>query len=216
MLQRIGTVPGLTNSMPAIINLTTFIDWDSSRRIVPPNLKRGSSTSNTIQVICSLQDAIAQVLSDFDFRNRYRVVFRLYHGWYRGKTKTPERINFEKDIQKMRIGRRIKNVSFVPDIQYNDYLLSDKEERHLIYDTLRSREDGNREEQKLVDTTLACDVLDFARFTKSEPIIIVGDDDDLLPCAFTARDWKCKTLILRIGRKSDNKCFDTQDIIKRI
>ncbi|MGA1410106.1 MAG: hypothetical protein ACO37W_10265 [Prochlorotrichaceae cyanobacterium] len=196
--------------------ITTFIDWDSAQRIVTPNLRQRRS-SDPHHAIELLQDSIAATLrryNDSASKTYYRVRLRFYHGWYSGKTKTQNRRDFDTNIEALGIARTIRNVNFEPDIEYCDYLLSDYDNKHPLYDTLRRRDDS-KYEQKLIDTALTCDVLHYIRNEDASLAIVIGDDDDLLPCVFTAKHWKRKAIILRIGRRTDNQHLNTEGIIFR-
>lgn len=43
--------------------------------------------------------------------------------------------------------------------------------------------------EKMVDAALTCDVLASARSSPSDIRLILGEDDDLVPAAFTADSW---------------------------
>lgn len=60
----------------------------------------------------------------------------------------------------------------------------------------------------MVDTALTCDVLASARSSPSDIRLIMGEDDDLVPAAFTADSWGKekggRTFILRNREMSEH------------
>jgi len=139
---------------------------------------------------------------------------RLYHGWYRGKTKTDERRELDIFCAKNRNQRVLKNVSFSPEIFFGDQLLCGGQ-RCAIYDTLRVREGKFEPEQKMVDTSLISDILHYGHTQKKSPIVVVGDDDDLLPGVFTADSWGCQVVLCRL-RSDDNQHLKTDGLVSRL
>jgi hypothetical protein len=92
--------------------------------------------------------------------------------------------------------KAIRKVAFSPDVQLADCLLSD-DRRGRLFDTLRHRADRDCDEQKLVDTALTCDLLHVTRTKEYSLLIVVSDDDDMLPGAITATAWKARVLVAR-------------------
>jgi hypothetical protein len=178
--------------MAYISTVTAFIDWDTARRLVrrPPR----PSTGQLITVITALQNAIANFLNDIDHTTIYRVQWRIYHGWHRGKTKTDDRALFEKYLLVAK-PRTVGKVSFGTDFKFGDILSCDTA-RNPLYDTLRRNRDTNDLEQKMVDTALVCDLLYLVRGRHSDIYLIVADDDDFVPALFTAESWRAKVMLL--------------------
>lgn len=59
----------------------------------------------------------------------------------------------------------------------------------------------------MVDTALTCDVLASARSNPADIRLILGEDDDLVPAAFTADNWSKerggRTIIVRRREASE-------------
>jgi hypothetical protein len=108
-----------------------------------------------------LQTGIANYISSIDDKSIYRVNWRFYHGWHRGKTKTADRLIFEKYLFTVR-SRTIRRVSFGADFSFSEMLCCGSR-RSPILDTLRLDQDTGRLRQKMVDTGLICDLLQRAK-----------------------------------------------------
>lgn len=191
------------------IHLTAFIDWDSAKRSVPISTQRRQLPTKAEEVNI-LQDGIAEILTASSARSVFRVAIRLYHGWHRGKTKTPER----RELELLPLASRtINRVSFASEVTFGNELLCGGR-RSYLYDTLRRREDG-KDEQKMVDTALTSDLLHYARTNRGGLAVVVGDDDDLLPGVFTAEAWGLGVMVLRISRADDNQHIPAVPLIVR-
>src|SRR5262249_32971920 len=127
--------------------------------------------------------------------------------------KTEDRLELERQILSQPLQRVVRNVSFAPDLEYGDQLLCGGV-RSFLYDTLRRRDDGHNE-QKMVDTALVNEILDFTRSKRRELALVVGDDDDLLPGVFTAEAWGGNVLVARV-RQSDSQHINTSGLIVRL
>jgi hypothetical protein len=66
----------------------------------------------------------------------------------------------------------------------------------------------------MVDTSLVSDLLHHARYNRGELALVVGDDDDLLPGAFTAEAWGAQVRVLRIDRL-ENRHLQTDEMVLR-
>ncbi len=198
--------------MRNIIRATAFIDWDTARRSVNHEIKSGR-TNLTKRSIQALQESLAALLSEREKDSHFRVNFRLYHGWHRGKTKTDDRLELERCYIEDSPQRSLHNVSFTPELSYGDELLCGGL-RCKILDTLRRRPEGH-DEQKMVDTALVSDLLQFVHSRTGGLAIVVGDDDDLLPGIFTAEAWGGKVLVARF-RTDDNRHLETRNLIGRL
>jgi hypothetical protein len=143
----------------------------------------------------------------------FNVNMRIYHGWYRGQTKTPDRLDLQNVIESVLLPR-VDRVTFSPDIDYGDRLLSDG--RRRIYDTLRKRDEDDEFEQKMIDTAMVSDLLEFVRRNRQSLAVVVADDDDLLPGVFTADAWGGNVILARVTRKSDNQHFDISKFVCRL
>ena len=90
---------------------------------------------------------------------------------------------------------RSRNVRFLEEVGYGDELLAALPKRahtrppvHLP-DTWRQQEQNGPRVEKMVDTALAADLLDRARSDPHEWALILSEDDDMVPPAFTAEAW---------------------------
>lgn len=191
----------------------TFIDWDTARRIVKPTIKRSGQTQSLTSML-ELQEFISELLQEADKTANYRITYRIYHGWHRGKTKTPDLIAFEKLSAESSLSRRIGTCSFAPEVVFGNNLLCGGK-RSILFDTLRRREEADKDEQKMVDTALVSDLLTSVRQERDAIYLVIGDDDDLLPGVITAERWGANIMLARITRPSDNSHLHTADLIRR-
>ena len=129
-------------------------------------------------------------------KSRFRVSFRLYHGWHKGWQPTD---GFKAVLQAVgatdftALSR--DRVDFSPTVQYGHTLIEELPERqhrrppiHLP-NTLRVRKKGQPPEEKMVDTALAADLLAWARRSPSEWALVLAEDDDMVPPLFIAEKW---------------------------
>lgn len=195
--------------MRGVTRVTAFVDWDTARRVVQHDYHKGRSNLDE-RALFALQDKLAQILVKFCPASDYRILMRLYHGWYSGKTKSVERRQIEELIAEQRLSRVINRCSFPSDFEFGDHLLCGGS-RCVLYDTLRTR-DGVVV-QKMVDTALVSDLLTFVRCNRNDIALVVGDDDDLLPGVFTADAWGGKVLVARMGREGDNPHLETKGLV---
>lgn len=177
--------------MTTLHKVTALIDWDTARRIVPC---RDLDVRNIEQVIERLQNAIAQYIASFDKRDAYRVNWRIYHGWHQGKTKTKDRLLFEKFLTQA-TARTIKKVSFSSDYVFSGSLCCSSFRKPIV-DTVRTDQTTGETRQKMVDTMLVCDLLHLARTREYFLIIVVANDDDFVPALYTAEAWKGRVIML--------------------
>ena len=129
-------------------------------------------------------------------RPRFRVSFRLYHGWHKGWQPTD---GFKAAAQAVGAtdftALSHHRVDFSPAVQYGHTLIEALPERqhrrppiHLP-NTLRDQEKGQPPAEKMVDTALAADLLAWARRSPSEWALVLAEDDDVAPPLFTAKAW---------------------------
>jgi hypothetical protein len=147
-----------------------FLDWDTVRRLVPP---RARPVQHIEQVILHVQDAIARrIEATEDVQDTYRVSWRVYHGWYQGKTKTEDRRNFELFPYSAR-ARTVGRVSFSTDFAFSEMLCCGGF-RNPLFDTLRHDDKSGESRQKMVDTALASDLLHLVRskFSCAMPVLL--------------------------------------------
>jgi hypothetical protein len=118
---------------------------------------------------------------------------RLYHGWHKGYEPTPNRKAAQLIINRTdyaTLSQR-QNVVFLPNVEFGDKLANALDKRlhrrlgiHLP-NTVRRRF-GDELEEKMVDTALAADVVATAHFDSADWILVVTEDDDLIPPIYVA------------------------------
>ena len=192
----------------------TFVDWDSAFRIFPGRGKRAPSREkkqDILEALDLLTKEISHYLMKQSERNEsYRVMWRVYHGWYRGKTKMPERREFEGAIAEFSSRAIGKKIAITNDFKYGDEPLCDTK-RKPLYDTLRGGQ-GRIDSQKMVDTALICDLLHAIRYNEADIGIVIGDDDDLIPGLITAEAWKGRVAMLH-RRTTTNPHLNTKGLL---
>ena len=190
-----------------------FIDWDSARRLLPHDHRRGRSSLN--QRACPLVlEALSAALTEWK-PGPYRVRLRLYHGWTQGKTSTKDRRELETLNLRDCAPGVIRSVSFEPELYFGDRLLCGGG-RCMLQDTLRaSFSDQAKLAQKMVDTALVSDLLHAAKVKAADVFVVFGDDDDLLPGAITAEAWGSQLFVLR-QRGEHNKHLRTEGLIRQV
>jgi hypothetical protein len=198
--------------MTTLHKVTALVDWDTARRVLPrPEFKM--TNRHLENVIAKLQDAIANYLHNTDSKKTFRVQWRIYHGWYRGKTKTDDRRLFENYILAAR-SRTLRSISFSTDFKFGDTLCCNSS-RNPLFDTLRRNPDTGNMEQKMVDTALACDLLHLVRSRDSYIYIIVASDDDIIPALFTAESWQANVVMLH-NRANINSHLRLNGLVTRM
>ena len=179
------------------ITVTAFVDWNS--QVHNARADELDPVEKAKQTLRRTVRAIRRVLAGEDPARRFDVGLRLYHGWHKG---------WEKSVNLRAIMEAVadpefpaeysaRNVLFRQSVGYGHTLLSTLPERrhprsqiHLA-DTLRRRTDRARrdEEEKMVDTALAADLLQWARESPSQWALVLAEDDDIVPPVFTAEAW---------------------------
>ncbi|MDP3670629.1 MAG: hypothetical protein Q8R69_13165 [Telluria sp.] len=175
-----------------IVSVAAFVDWNAQLLLTRRDT---DADPESVAELAFRQTTrrIARCLDDLDSRKRFRVNIRLYHGWHRGYEPTANR-----KAVKVVVGRadfatlsQRPNVVFSPNVGFGDRLINALERRlhtrlaiHLP-NTLRKRY-GETLEEKMVDTALAADVVATAHRDSNDWIVVVTEDDDLIPSVFVA------------------------------
>ena len=177
------------------IRVTAFVDWNAqihnarAHDLAPLNRAR--------QVLRRTARLIGRSLARQAPSDRFRVAFRLYHGWYKGWEKTDNFnaiMNIVSETDFSSLGQNQK-VTFLPDVSYGHTLLSALPRRKHVHppihlpNTLRRQDGRSPPMEKMVDTALAADLLDWARNDPKEWALILSEDDDIVPPIFTAEAW---------------------------
>jgi len=174
------------------VEAVAFVDWNSQLLLTGRNLQfdpeaaAKSAFEQTTRRIASCLSSVAPEL-------RFRVVLRLYHGWHKGYEPTANR-----KAAKVVVGRADfstlspkPNVIFSPNVGFGDRLTASLDRRlharlavHLP-NTVRKRY-GDELEEKMVDTALVADVVSTAYREPQDWIVVVTEDDDLIPSIYVA------------------------------
>lgn len=177
-------------------DVVAYIDWNTqisnagARSIADP-IRRAAKTLQFVQ------EGVAKLLNEFDRSRYYLVQMRLYHGWHRGFTPTPNKTGLDSLLAGGGLNRTLDRVSFGGGISYGYNLVGVGAHRrcrniHIhLPDTERESLDRRITDprEKMVDTALACDVLTSARSDAPDWRLIISDDDDCVPVAFLSEAW---------------------------
>ncbi len=144
--------------------------------------------------ILRLQQQVSRVLSAAGSGDRFRVTLRLYHGWHQDREAMPIRRDFELFATDSSFARRFSNVSFNPGFQFGNELLCNNG-ANPIFSTFRGG--GQASGQKMVDTSIVCDLLHLIRYGYADTAVVVADDDDFIPALLTAKAWSGHAILLR-------------------
>ena len=121
---------------------------------------------------------------------------RLYHGWHKGWEPTENLRAITATASQVQFSTfAYSNIHFSHSRHYGHTLLAALPERshertaiHLP-NTLRQQSRGSQPAEKMVDTSLAADLLHWARNDPGEWALVLAEDDDLVPPVFTAESW---------------------------
>lgn len=207
--------------MMSPIRVVAFIDWNSQIHAAKPgDVDERRLASYTLTHVAK---KIGKVLYDYSSDFRFDVTLRVYHGWLKGFTVTDRRKALALAVSEADfagISER-PSVSIRPDVQYGDTLMSTLQCRinvkvncHLP-NTLRKslRREGEFEE-KMVDTAIASDIVDLAHREPRNWIVILGEDDDLIPPALVAESSLMPGVgkILLVRARSGERFFNLDGI----
>ncbi len=175
--------------MRNIVKACIYVDWHNAESNVRPSFAI-QSTRYFQDVIFRIQEEVSKALKVRDSTVKYRATLRFYHGWHIGDQPTSIRSKFDFLKEQESFARTIGNVSFTPEIRFGNELACESI-RSPLFST--SRAQG----QKMVDTAIACDLLYMLRTGMCDVAIVVSDDDDFIPVAFTAEAWGLESILLR-------------------
>ena len=176
------------------IRVTAFVDWNAQMHNAgaihaDPRSRAKRTLEKTVRVIGR---SLARRAPD-----RFHVVLRLYHGWHKGWERTENFLAMISTVSEtdFSVLTQVPNVVCSADVQYGHTLLSALPERthfrppiHLP-NTLRRQARNTPLTEKMVDTALAADLLDWARRGSNEWALVLSEDDDVIPPLFTAEAW---------------------------
>jgi len=203
-----------------IVAVTAFIDWNSQIYAAsPPN------SGNEIEIATYTLEYVTQKLCSglkkIEKSNKFDVTLRIYHGWHRGFEVTPRR----KALTTAAAGSStLSNAPLIlirPEIEFGDKLMSAAYSRlhsklncHVPNTLRKSLKPPYNDEEKMVDTAIAADVVDLAYRDPARWLVIVGEDDDLVPPLMVAdgvrtnRDGK----VVLFRQRGDTPFFKMGDI----
>ena len=194
---------------PRIIPVTVFVDWNSQIHAAAPK-----EDVDPIAV-CSITlgyvgRVIGKALDQAEPGRLFDVTLRIYHGWHKG---------FEPTIRRKAITRVFANADFPalsarpnvvirPNLHLGSLLASALPIRlhshlncHLPNTLRRDLVDRTKIEEKMVDSAIASEVVDLAHREPERWLIVMGEDDDLVPPIFVAEGARSsnggKVLLLR-------------------
>lgn len=152
---------------------------------------------------------------------RFDVTLRLYGGWQRGFEVTARR----KAV--MTVGASFpalstrSTVAIRPILEFGDRLLSAAAHRlhprlhvHLSDTYRQSLHDKSRMEEKMVDTAIAADLVDLAYRETDRWLIVLGEDDDLVPPLMVANDIRAlgSGKVIMVRRRSETPFLRFDDL----
>ena len=171
--------------------VTVFVDWAAQMH--------NAGVSHTQQIVEGAQrtlsktaQAVGRLLKAEE--SRFRVSFRLYHGWHKGWQETVGLIAARQAVGRIDFARLSEpHVDFSPIVAYGHTLLDALPERQTksihLPNTLRDQRRDEAPTEKMVDTAIAADLLAWARRCPSEWALVLAEDDDVVPPLFTAEAW---------------------------
>lgn len=174
-----------------IVSVAAFVDWNAQLLLTGRDTIRDPEGAAG-QAFRQTTRRIARCLSQIDSAKRFRVIIRLYHGWHKGYEPTASRKAAQVIVGRADFGTlsQSPNVVFSPNVGFGDRLTNALDRRlharlaiHLP-NTLRKRHEGF--EEKMVDTAIAADVVATAHREPRDWIVVVTEDDDLIPSVYVA------------------------------
>ena len=219
-LTMLGAVPNHEQAR-RLISATAFVDWRAQMHNA--DCVDAPAIEGARRTLAQTTRLVGRALAAEKFR--FRVSFRLYHGWHKGweptdALKAAENAVGATDFAPMFSDR----VAFSPTVQYGHTLLAALPERQHTSRSSRSihlpntlRDHGAQQPtEKMVDTALAADLLAWARQSPSEWALVLAEDDDVVPPLFTAESWVRpyggRALLLR--KRPDTQYLKLQGLLR--
>jgi hypothetical protein len=176
------------------IAVTAFVDWNAQIHNARAHQLRPVEQAN--QTLQRTAKWIGRALVRNNPTARFRVALRLYHGWHKGWEPTDGLRAIVATASPVELAALAHStVRFSERLDYGHTLLSALPTRrhqnpavHLP-NTLRQQNRDSPREEKMVDTALAADLLQWARNDPEEWAVVVAEDDDFVPPVFTAESW---------------------------
>lgn len=184
-----------------------FVDWNS--QIIAFGAEGSAPAIAAVFVLKRVADRVARVLSRLFPSERFAVDLRLYHGWHKGFEPTANRKAIVQAVAETDFASLSpkETVIFSGSAEYGDHLLLALPERlHIrpsihLPNTLRKQDKRRELVEKMVDTALAADLVASAVMDSAIWLLVVTEDDDLVPPLFAAealvRNSGGRALLLR-------------------
>jgi hypothetical protein len=202
---------------------TAFVDWNSQiHNASPPSSTPFAVAERTLTYVGR---TLSRTLAIVDPSRRFEVSLRIYHGWHKGFEPTERRKALLTAAARMDFSSLsiCSNVVIRADIAFGDRLISGLDSRlhrklniHLP-DTLRERQrKDDKFEEKMVDTAIAVDVVDLAHREPDQWLVILAEDDDLVPPTLAAESIingrQGKVLLLR--KRTAGPCLRLEGVLQ--
>ncbi len=187
------TAPPVPVTVRKHFRVAVFIDWNS--QLLATGLS--SDKDPTVVAVAALEKTakrISRCLREIEADARFSVRLRLYHGWHKGFEPSANR----KAIKTVLAATDFSALSphryvvFSDQVEFGDCLIAADPVRlhsrlaiHLP-NTLRNKIKARGVEEKMVDTALATDLLTTAYEDGDCWVVVVAEDDDLVPPIFVA------------------------------
>lgn len=210
----------LRNGRNRIISISAFVDWNSQIHN-SGDYEDDDPISTARLVLERTAVRIARCLNRIDSNKLFKVKLRLYHGWHKGFEPTVNKKAIRNVLASVNCSdlSPVGNVVFSDDVGYGDrlvYALSQRLHSRLsIHLPNTLRETNGVWGEKMVDTAIASDVIVSAFNEPSEWIMVVAEDDDLIPPVFTAEALLAKAssrVIFLHKRKRSERFVQLNDI----
>ncbi|WP_157374660.1 hypothetical protein [Burkholderia ubonensis] len=196
--------------------VSAFIDWNSQLLLCGVNIKENPQVAARLTFEKTARK-ITTCLCKLAPGQQFQIGLRLYHGWHKGFEPSPNlkairQIISETDFAALSTK---PNVVFLPDVGFGDCLISalpmrihEKLAIHLP-NTLRRERNGTGFEEKMVDTALASDIIVTAYQEPENWILVLAEDDDLVPPLFVAEAVVKRegSRVLLLSNRARNKNF---------
>jgi hypothetical protein len=158
----------------------------------------------------SLRAGISACFTSHRATSQYTVSWRLYFGWYTGRTATQERRAVVDYVSNDLEAARNDNVLFSREVGFSDVPLYDTW-RAPYYNTHRT--DFSPPHEKMVDSSLICDLLHIYRYRLYSQVVVAAEDDDFAPAVVLAESWGAHPILLRTNAR-ETKFLDLTGILR--
>ncbi len=209
----------------SVTAVTAFVDWNSQiHRARRPRSDPMAIAQATLEYVGR---AIGRALTSINHTARFDVSLRLYHGWHRGFEPTENR----KALTTAAAGADFSalstraNVVVRPEISFGNRLLSALDTRlhprlgiHLpntLRRSTRASAGPDEVEEKMVDTAIATDMVDLAHREPDRWIVVLGDDDDLIPPIYAAEAIRGRNQgrVLLVRSRTGGAFFNLDNVV---